>query len=101
MYLELELTPVTRSGSGNIWWTNGIGHALIKTIDVKIGGSTIDKHYGEWLDIWDELIIDQDHRVSYDKMVGNFNSSSGLKHNNTTTNRFYVPMQLVVCRNPV
>ena len=100
MYLELELTPVTRSGSGNIWWTNGIGHALIKTIDVKIGGSTIDKHYGEWLDIWDELIIDQDHRVSYDKMVGNFNSSSGLKHNNTTTNRFYVPMQFWFCRNP-
>ena len=76
MYLELELTPVTRSGSGNIWWTNGIGHALINTVDIKIGGSTIDKHYGEWLDIWDELIIDQDHRVSYDKMVGNFNSST-------------------------
>ena len=36
MYLELELTPVTRSGSGNIWWTNGIGHALIKQLTSKL-----------------------------------------------------------------
>ena len=44
---------------------------LIDYVEVEIGGQKIDKHYGEWLDIWGELNVKADHRVAYDQMVGN------------------------------
>ena len=100
MYLELELTQVSASNVGNIWWTNGLGHALIKTVEIKIGGVTIDKHYGEWMDIWNELTLPEGQRSYYDKMVGNYNSETGLKHNNNETKRYYIPLQFWFCRNP-
>ena len=28
---------------------------LIKTVEVEIGGQKIDKHYSQWLDIYNEL----------------------------------------------
>ena len=37
-------------------WLNWIGHVLIKNVEVEIGGQRIDKHYGAWLHIWNELI---------------------------------------------
>ncbi len=102
MYLEIELTQFKLdSPNGNIWWTNGIGNALIKTVELKIGGSSIDKHYGEWMDIWNELTVPEEHRETYDKMVGNYNSETGLKHNNpSTTQRYYIPLLFWFCRNP-
>lgn len=32
-----------------------LGHALIRYIEINIGGITIDRQYGTWLDIWFEL----------------------------------------------
>ena len=32
-----------------------VGHALIKTCEVEIGGQRIDKHYSRWLQIYAEL----------------------------------------------
>ena len=34
---------------------------LIKTVEVEIGGQKIDKHYSQWLDIYNELF-----RTSHD-----------------------------------
>lgn len=39
----------------SVAWTNAIGHALIREVSIEIGGQKIDKHYGTWLEIWDEL----------------------------------------------
>ena len=39
----------------NVSWVNKLGHSLIKSVEVEIGGSQIDKQYGEWLDVWKEL----------------------------------------------
>ena len=35
-------------------WCRKIGYALVKQIDVAIGGKLIDRQYGEWLNIWTE-----------------------------------------------
>ena len=32
-------------------WINKIGHAIIDTYDIEIGGTTIDKQYGLWLSV--------------------------------------------------
>ena len=32
-----------------------LGLKLIEYIDIEIGGQLIDRHYGEWLDVWSQL----------------------------------------------
>ena len=63
MYLEITLPAIkqvqTTDGvdSTYVSWTDGIGNALIKSVSIEIGGQEIDKHYGQWLDIWNELTV--------------------------------------------
>ena len=100
MYLQADISQIT-GGNGNLWWTNGLGNAIIKSVELEIGGTTIEKHYGEWLDIWNELTVKAEQRNCYDKMIGNYNSTTGLKHNNnSSTKRYYIPFQFWFCRNP-
>ena len=101
------VTSVITSGSGNsdsdqcyFRWVNYIGHALIRSVEVEIGGQRIDKHYGDWLNIWNELTQEPGHQVGYDNMVGNnlLLTGAGLRKVEATT--LYVPLQFWFCRNP-
>jgi hypothetical protein len=40
-------------------------------IEVEIGGQKIDKHYGQWLHIWNELTRPAGKQAGYAEMVGN------------------------------
>nr|QDY51918.1 hypothetical protein 1_303 [Mimiviridae sp. ChoanoV1] len=107
MVLEVKLPKLDQTGQGAVVtaanYTNGIGNALIKSVSVEIGGQQIDKHYGEWLDIWGELNVKADHRVAYDQMVGNtfdrdISDPVTLTTNHETT--LYVPLRFWFNRNP-
>lgn len=50
-------------------WVRKIGYNIIKEIDVEIGGKLIDRHYGEWLNIWSELSGKKNEEI--DKLIGN------------------------------
>ena len=52
-------------------WTDDIGHHIINDCSVSIGGSQIDKHYGDWLQIWSQLTLDESKRAGYNDMIGN------------------------------
>ena len=81
-------------------WVNYVGHALIKSVDVEIGGQRIDKHYGDWLNIWNELTQEAGHQVGYDNMVGNTIALTGTGLSRTNATTLYVPLQFWFCRNP-
>ena len=99
MYLEIKLPMLNQTQSGTkMQWTNGIGNALIKSVDVEIGGQQIDKHYGEWLDIWGELNVDKNHRDTYDEMVGHTVKATDANANFNRT--LYVPLRFWFNRNP-
>lgn len=102
MYLQATLPAVECpcSVSKCFRWVNYIGHALIKTVELEIGGQRIDKQYGDWLNIWNELTREPGHQVGYDNMVGNtiFLTGTGLTRTESTT--LYVPLQFWFCRNP-
>lgn len=56
MYIAVHLNPLKLlAGSGKVYWTNALGHAMIEQIDIEIGGSLIDRHYGDWLNICEEV----------------------------------------------
>ncbi len=75
MYLQAVLPKVTlqsADGSGaQFRWLNWPGHNLIKSVELEIGGQRIDKHYGDWLHIWNELTQEPGKQAGYAKMVGN------------------------------
>lgn len=93
MYLEFSLPTIDQTQQGATWiaYTNGIANVLVKSIELEIGGVSIDRHYSEWLDIWGELNIDASFRDSYDEMVGNYSSNIALIYSakSTTTKTQY------------
>lgn len=116
VYLRVKLPDVTvrepTVGSAGFRWLDWIGHILIKTVEVEIGGQRIDKHYSEWLHIWNELTQTAGHSLGYANMVGNtpnLNQITQVDHDvtagvdTTTTVRgeiLYIPLQFWFCRNP-
>ena len=126
MYLQATLPQVvlsTADGSGaQFRWLNWVGHNLVKNIEIEIGGQRIDKHYGDWLHIWNELTQEPGKQAGYAKMVGNVphltniihqggkdcdNDCTGGVPNSSETDgkctpeyTLYIPLQFWFCRNP-
>jgi hypothetical protein len=71
MYLCVTLPNIYSDNLLKFKWVENIGQALINSIEIYIGGSLIDKQYGEWMHIWNELTISKSKRELYDKMIGN------------------------------
>jgi hypothetical protein len=70
MYLQTTL-PAQTVGAGEYFkWAENVGHALIKNVEVEIGGQKIDKHYGDWLNIWSELTVSSAQRKGFDRIIG-------------------------------
>jgi hypothetical protein len=52
-------------------WLNWVGHNIVRNCEVEIGGQRIDKQYGDWLHIWNELTMPAGKQSGYAEMVGN------------------------------
>jgi hypothetical protein len=48
-------------------WVKRIGHAIMESIELKMGGQKVDKHYGDWLNIWYELSANRQLQEIYYK----------------------------------
>ena len=53
MYVEHSITS-SDNGTDTDFATN-YGHALLREVELEIGGQRIDKHYGRWMQIWSDL----------------------------------------------
>jgi hypothetical protein len=84
-------------------WTNNTGHAFVKECEVEIGGQRIDRHYSQWLDVWNELTDHEEsewqglnkHAAKNAYLKSGSPSDSGV-----SVTRVYVPLQFWFCRNP-
>jgi len=126
MYLQATLPQValqSSDGSGaQFRWLNWIGHNLISYVEIEIGGQRIDKHYGDWMHIWNELTQEAGKQAGYAKMVGNVpqlvniinqggegcdaDCTSGEPNASQEVTScapeytLYIPLQFWFCRNP-
>ena len=91
MYLQVEVPAAT---TGTDTYVNYLGLRLLKSVVIEIGGQQIDKHYSDWMYIWNELSLPTGKRYAYDKMVG---ANTGDTTSSTTT--LYVPLEFWFCRN--
>ena len=83
MYLK---TSVSVTGAQLV--TN-VGHALIKSVELSIGGSRIDRQYGVWMEIWDQLSRSSNSDLAMSAMI-----------NQPLGGDLFVPLQFFCCRNP-
>ena len=69
------------------------GLKVIKHAEVEIGGQRIDKHYADWMYIWNELSMPVAKKEGYYNMVGGKGGDelAGLS--------LYVPLEFWFCRN--
>jgi hypothetical protein len=96
MYLQVDVSSRT---AGTDTYVNYLGLRLLKSVVIEIGGQQIDKHYSDWMYIWNELSLPTGKRYAYDKMVGaDYGDTTGSTTTVTTTT-LYVPLEFWFCRN--
>lgn len=98
--------PTAETNSDDIYWSAGmrrrLGYLLLQQIEVEIGGQIIDRHYGEWLYLWETLTANFDTAIKLDAMVGG--QYQGTVSTSLTCGGrppvIYVPLQFWFNRNP-
>ena len=74
-YLQVTLPEInTGMDSGNsvyARWLDFPGEQLIAQVEVEIGGQRIDRQYGDWMHIWNQVTMSSEQEEGYHKMVGN------------------------------
>ena len=103
-------------------WLDFPGEQLIQSVEVEIGGQRIDRQYGDWMHIWNQLTLSKEQERGYYKMVGNTTQLTYLTdpgfadvdgpcdttapkqvcapRNALPETTLYVPLQFWYCRNP-
>lgn len=109
MYLQTQLPSLDNYNNpvppltGKFKWAHNVGLALVKSIDLEIGGQYIDRHYGEWLYIWNELSITAGKRDGYQKMTGYLlppRDDTHVTYTRIPPTNLFIPLEFWFCRNP-
>jgi hypothetical protein len=79
-------------------WVDKLGHSIIDYIDVYIGADKIDRHYGEWIDIWYELSGNKKQEENYMKMIGQVPELTTFNRTTKPTYLLHIPLQFWFCR---
>ena len=124
-YLQVTLPEINQDlADGPVYarWLDFPGHQLISQVEVEIGGQRIDRQYGDWMHIWNQLTLSKEQERGYYKMIGNTTqltyitdpdfadvdgpcSADGVRQvcaprNALPETTLYVPLQFWYCRNP-
>ena len=105
-YLRVQLPDVTVNNNAAFRWLNWVGHILIRSVELEIGGQRIDKHYGDWIHIWSELTQTAGHQMGYANMIGNIPALVNPTYNTSGAPMvvpgevLYIPLEFFFCRNP-
>jgi hypothetical protein len=103
-------------------WLDFPGEQLIAQVEVEIGGQRIDRQYGDWMHIWNQLTMTTEQQKGYFKMIGNttqltfitdpsFSDIDGpcdstaprqvcAPRNALPETTLYIPLQFWFCTNP-
>ena len=126
-YLQVTLPEINQgmNTTNTVYarWLNYIGEQLIAQVEVEIGGQRIDRQYGDWMHIWNQVTMSQEQKRGYFKMIGNttqltyitdptFANVSGpcaangspqqvcAPRNALPETTLYIPLLFWFCRNP-
>lgn len=105
-YLAIELSEVPRASytpaggdyNASYWcWADKAGLACVESITLEIGGTTIDAHPSEFLDIWDELSAKSTKPVG--PLIGTYGADAdGRRDAALAPQVLHVPLQFFFSR---
>jgi hypothetical protein len=102
LFLEIDLPALPEDTSVDpavpYYWVNDIGHAIIEDVSIEIGDKEIDKHTGEWLQIWSELTVPADKRDGYNQMIGHWDVYPDAKYSPGPL-RLTIPLRFWFCNS--
>ncbi len=107
VYLQATLPKVDTSGNNDgepFSWVPYVGQFLIRSVEIEIGGQRIDKHYGDWLHIWNELTLPAGKTRDYLSMVNGYGGvavSGGVACNSCDVQPSLSVAESLACVNPV
>lgn len=93
--LEVDLPQLTSTTAGDdeyfIQYIPNVGYSLIEYVELRIGGQPIDRQYGEWMYIWNQLSKSDEKKKALDIMV----------RSNPINGPFtlMIPLEFWFCRN--
>lgn len=94
MYLMIKVESVMPSEGSMFAWVRRLGHAALLDAEIQIGGSRIDKQYGNWLNIWYELARDPGKKErGYAKMIGDVPELTKYNGDVKPEYLIYLPLQ--------
>ena len=113
MVLEVTLPGLTSTASATptldtytVEYVDNIGHHLLREVELEVGGISIVKHYGRWLQIWQELTRPSEKDAGYGKMIGSKSQRTDLSNTGAETvsvsapsSKLYIPLQFWFCNN--
>lgn len=70
IFLQFTLPDLISSDGRDCSYVNYIGYSLIEYLDLYINTQKIDRITGEWLYIYNELVVNEGKKVGYNHMVG-------------------------------
>jgi hypothetical protein len=91
---QLQVTPYASAEAFE--YVNDLGYALINSVELQIGGTKIDKHYGRWMHIWSQLTKTSEQDAFYQDCINAHHEEWG---DSVTSRTLYVPLQFFCCRN--
>ena len=100
MDVRVKLKSVPANGTDAFRWLNWLGHILIEYAEIEIGGQRIDRHYGHWLHIWNELTQTSGHQSGYARLSGNVPRLVQSTTGDVPAVVLYIPLQFWFNKNP-
>jgi hypothetical protein len=121
-YLQVTLPEINQNDANYARWLDYPGEQMVSMVEVEVGGQRIDRQYGDWMHIWNQLTLTAAQEAGYNKMVGqttqltyitdpSFADVDGpcdadaprqvcAPRNALPETTLYVPLQFWFCRNP-
>ena len=127
-YLQVTLPEINQqmanANSQGVFarWLDFPGEQLVAQVEVEIGGQRIDRQYGDWMHIWNQLSLTAEQERGYKAMVGQTTQLTYITdpafvnvdgpcssdaprqvcapRNALPETTLYVPFQFWYCRNP-
>ena len=96
--VKIELSDIT-ADTGTPVYTDSIGHALIEYCDLVIGGQTIERITGEYMEIFSELCVSNSQQDAYYYLVGKSRNQTVDGGNNTGRRVYIVTLPFYFFRN--
>ena len=85
----------------SVRWCDAVALAMLRHVDVEIGGSRILRHEGTYLDVLSELHLTAEKKEGFDRIIGRYGSSYDLFENSFQEARtVYIELQFGFNKNP-